>query len=70
MFAWEPVARPDYYVGVKLGHPHQLSTFVCSKALSFLLGRRVSFPMGAYGAPTLKYTVFLGQMFGGAVLLT
>lgn len=26
--------------------------------------------MGAYGAPTLKYTVFLGQMFGGVVLLT
>lgn len=27
--------------------------------------RRVSFPMGAYGAKTLKMTVWLGSMFHG-----
>lgn len=62
MFIWQPVQRFLHWCGAKYfdrkyNRTYQRSVFLFDDRL---IVRRVCFPMGSYGAPTLKYTVSLG----------
>ena len=60
MFHWAPVKRFLHWCGARTPHTNQKhdATLFGGCFLNSHI-RRVAFPMGAYGAKTMKYTVFL-----------